>query len=291
MRRIIKISLYIIFYVYLFNIFGCPALKADNLWKNLLHNDRRTIVLSQRLPSVSSKPLSFSLLIDKLIKLPSEQYKGLSVKFSHLNRARNYIMSIPSEIKVSEDSREIVMGNLVGDTFSVAMGIAFFIPLNLCLYAVYQRRLILRQNSLFHHISMNEDVCSELYQTQGELLGSHYFELCDNELMRDLRNLMRTEVLYTDPGLLCSDVARRLAVTESDITYAVNNGSSIYSFEDYIDWLRLNHVRNLIPYSIYTPLTTIVASAGFSSYKRFHALFLREYGMSPKTFYKMARIN
>lgn len=288
MRRIIKIFICIILSVYLLNIFGCPVLKADNLWQNLVSNGRENMVLFQRLHVVSSQPLSFSLLMDKLIKIPSERCGGLSVKFSHISRTRNYIMNVPSEIRVSESSREIFMGNLVGNTFSVAMGIAFFIPLNLCLYAAYQRRLTFKQN---RHMTMNKDVRSELYHAQGELLGTRCFASFDHGLMKDLRELMMTDELYTDPGLLCSEVACRLAVTESDLRYAMNNGKSNCSFEDYVDWLRLNHARNLILYSIYTPLTTIAASAGFSSYKRFHVLFLREYGVSPNAFYKMARIN
>ena len=79
-------------------------------------------------------------------------------------------------------------------------------------------------------------------------------------------------------------LADRLVTNENYLAAAIRDGHNGQSFSDYINSSRLSFARQLLQEKSELSIKEVAIEAGFSSYKYFHQLFRKEFGMSPSDF-------
>jgi AraC-like DNA-binding protein len=114
--------------------------------------------------------------------------------------------------------------------------------------------------------------------------------LSENDLQKlkaKLENLMQTEKPFLNPQLALSDLARRLGVNSTVLSYVINSGFG-KNFNDFVNEFRIGYVKNKLQAGAAesSNLLAVAFDCGFNSKATFNRAFKKFTGVSPKEFKK-----
>ncbi len=112
--------------------------------------------------------------------------------------------------------------------------------------------------------------------------------LAGNELetlKNKLRDLMETEKPYLDSQLTLANLAKRLGVNQTVLSYTINSGFDV-NFNDFVNEFRINEVKDKLRNGAAETenLLGIALDSGFNSKATFNRAFKKFTGVSPKEF-------
>ena len=103
----------------------------------------------------------------------------------------------------------------------------------------------------------------------------------EREVGKVLDELFINKKLYLTPNLKIGDVARASGICRTYISTYINQVKGM-SFSDYINSLRVEHVKTLLSSNnANTKISTIATNSGFSSLQSFYRNFNKFTGMKP----------
>ncbi len=115
--------------------------------------------------------------------------------------------------------------------------------------------------------------------------------LSEKELGRlkaKLQNLMEVEKNYLEPNLTLTDLARRIGVNSTVLSYTINNGFD-KNFNDFVNEYRIAEVKKKLKNADDSPLLGIAFDSGFNSKATFNRAFKKFTGVSPKEYTEEAQ--
>ncbi len=100
-----------------------------------------------------------------------------------------------------------------------------------------------------------------------------------------LQNLMEVDKIYLEPNLTLTDLARRLGVNSTVLSYAINNGFD-KNFNDFVNEYRIAEVKKKLQTGDAENLTLLglAFDCGFNSKATFNRAFKKFTGVSPKEY-------
>ena len=108
------------------------------------------------------------------------------------------------------------------------------------------------------------------------------------KLKAKLQNLMEVEKVYLEPNLTLTDLARRIGVNSTVLSYAINNGFD-KNFNDFVNEYRISEVKEKLKNADDSTLLGIAFDSGFNSKATFNRAFKKFTGVSPKEYTEEAR--
>ncbi len=102
-------------------------------------------------------------------------------------------------------------------------------------------------------------------------------------LSKNLKQLMKTEVLYKDANLKLQDVAKKLHINPHLLSQLLNDNLDI-SFTNFINKYRINAAKQLILSDEKLTLEAIGYECGFNSKSTFYTAFKKQTRMTPSQF-------
>ncbi len=93
------------------------------------------------------------------------------------------------------------------------------------------------------------------------------------------------EKLYLDPNLSLSQLARKIGLNPTQLSFIINKGKGI-NFNDFINQYRVEHVKSQLvdPEKKHLTILSIAYDSGFNSKATFNRVFKRISGKSPSAF-------
>jgi AraC-like DNA-binding protein len=107
-------------------------------------------------------------------------------------------------------------------------------------------------------------------------------------LKSKLQTLMEVEKIYLEPSLTLTDLARRIGVNSTVLSYAINNGFD-KNFNDFVNEYRISEVKEKLKNADDSTLLGIAFDSGFNSKATFNRAFKKFTGVSPKKYTEEAR--
>ncbi|MBS1797426.1 MAG: AraC family transcriptional regulator [Acidobacteria bacterium] len=114
--------------------------------------------------------------------------------------------------------------------------------------------------------------------------------LSDDELerlKRRLETLMRDEKIYREPQLTLGELAKKLGVNTSALSYAINRGFG-RNFNDFVNEFRIREVCETLARERRRSLLDVAFACGFNSKATFNRAFRKFTGRAPKEFQETA---
>lgn len=108
----------------------------------------------------------------------------------------------------------------------------------------------------------------------------------DQLLLKNLKALMDTDNIYTEPGLTIRTLAEKLATPEHRLRVLINQGLGFRNFSSYLNSYRIGAVKTAMstPQNSRTPILTLAMDAGYNSLAPFNRAFKDIEGVTPSTF-------
>lgn len=104
-------------------------------------------------------------------------------------------------------------------------------------------------------------------------------------IAQKLKDIVQQEKLYRNPDLSIHDLAKKMNISASTLSYVINNHFKS-SYRDFINEYKIKDVKEMLGDSGNKNLSIlgIALEAGFSSEASFYRIFKSKVGMSPKEF-------
>lgn len=103
-------------------------------------------------------------------------------------------------------------------------------------------------------------------------------------LFRELNNMFREKLSFTDPKLDRKELADLLGTNATYLATAIKDCSEGLTVSEYINKIRLLYAGNLLVESSQVSIDAVGENAGFNSRSTYYRLFRDYYGMSPAEF-------
>lgn len=160
------------------------------------------------------------------------------------------------------------------------------------------QRIRKKNIGLVQRIREQERIEEEMERQQEELKSLRLLQvqqtdtsidesLEENSLITKLKSLLKETHAYTDPAMNRKMLADMLGTNENYLRTAIKEKLG-YTFNEYMNELRLNHAKKLLalPSEEYT-IETIAFESGFGTRSTLHRQFHNKYGLSPGEYRKL----
>ncbi len=124
---------------------------------------------------------------------------------------------------------------------------------------------------------------NELEDSKDETVEKTRNEKRDNKLFDEIDSYIRTERLYTDPGLQRQDILDHFSINKNTLNTVFNEHNGGLSFPAYINNLRLEEGQHLLRSNPEKNITDIATAIGFTA-PNFREQFKKKYGITPTEF-------
>lgn len=110
----------------------------------------------------------------------------------------------------------------------------------------------------------------------------------DNLLLEQLRAAMKTDKVYTEPGLTIRSLGEHLGTPEHRLRALINQGLGYRNFSAFVNSYRIKAVKDAFanPENSRIPVLTIAMDVGFNSLAPFNRAFRQSEGMTPSDYRK-----
>ncbi len=98
-----------------------------------------------------------------------------------------------------------------------------------------------------------------------------------------LNSLFEQDLIYLNPELTLSDVARSIGTNRSYLSEYFNHECNT-SFNDYINNLRLSYAENIMTTNQDISIEEIASTSGFNSISTFRRAFIKKHGVTPSNY-------
>lgn len=215
-------------------------------------------------------------------ELSNQVNKQLQESRAYEYAARYHLQE--EEMKVESERRKVESTrNMAIAGFLLAVLASLFI-----VRLLFQRRAIKRKNRVLVEqiaealkyknlagIEMQPD------ESRQSIAESNSDRLTDEELFKQINEIVRSEKLYLDPMFERQTLVDRLHISKNRIGAAFTQGSSYSSMSDFIRDLRLEYACQLLANRPDMTISDIAAASGFSSSTVFGRDFKNKYEVSP----------
>ena len=167
----------------------------------------------------------------------------------------------------------------------LAGGIILLLAGLLAVWIVYARRVKLRNRQLFDQI---RELLAKEKQAEQALLSTPEESLTRGmQLFRRVSELMQAEKPFTEAEFGRDDLAGRLGTNRAYLTDAIREATGL-TFSAYLAQLRLHYALRLLDGQSELTLDAVAVDSGHGSYSAFFRLFVKQYGISPSEYRRLA---
>ncbi|MDY0078022.1 MAG: helix-turn-helix domain-containing protein [Bacteroidales bacterium] len=154
-------------------------------------------------------------------------------------------------------------------------------------YGVYNFRLKRKNRILYENIKRAQQAEADAGKAIDTLKEDRLSK--EQVLFRELNNLFREKLLFTDPKLDRKEIAQLLGTNTTYLANAIKECAKGMTVNEYINKVRLLYAGNLLMDSVKLPVDIVGEDAGFSSRSTYYRLFRDYYGMSPTEFRNISK--
>lgn len=154
----------------------------------------------------------------------------------------------------------------------------------------YNRRLQAKNLALYNRIQELSRIEQEAQRTIAPPASDDAKPDQEILLFSRLQELMKTQMLFTDPALDRRKLADILNTNEKYLADAIREGCG-ETVSAYIAGLRLRYALNLLDNHHDLTLEAVATDSGHSSYSTFFRTFTKAYGMNPSEYRRLASRN
>ncbi len=171
---------------------------------------------------------------------------------------------------------------------SLFFGVFILIILLLIIW-VHSKRIVTKNKSLFQQLNQLSEAKKELDRIRSAINTPKPVDSKDkgNQLFYNLNKYLYEGQKFLDPYISREQLAIELGTNKLYLSNAIMENSS-QTFNEYINFLRLEYAKDLLLKDYKTKIQVISNLSGFNSVRTFYRLFLKTYHMTPSEFRKIA---
>ncbi|MCK9450393.1 MAG: AraC family transcriptional regulator [Bacteroidales bacterium] len=192
------------------------------------------------------------------------------------------------ELRTIYEVDQLLLENEVAKSRAIIMVLIIVSLVVLLLgYGIYNFRLKRKNRILYENIKRAQqaetDADKVLETAPKDTLSKEQI------LFRELNNLFRVKLLFTDPKIDRKEIAQLLGTNTTYLANAIKECAKGMTVNEYINKVRLLYAGNLLMDSVKLPVDIVGEDAGFSSRSTYYRLFRDYYGMSPTEFRNISK--
>lgn len=154
-------------------------------------------------------------------------------------------------------------------------------------YILYNARLKRKNRILYEKIRTAQQVESQAQKIIEQ--ADQTAPSKEQQLFRELNNLFRDKLSFTDPKLDRKELADLLCTNATYLATSIRNCAEGMTVTEYINKVRLLYAGNLLVEATELSVDAVGEDAGFNSRSTYFRLFRDYYGMSPTEFKNISK--